>query len=310
MKVHESVLGVGVLVAVFAGCASASEAPLAVEAEASLEPISSSFAGYVSVRRDTRECSRPMCGGYFVHELNRSLADRYVPALDLTALGLGPTSERALRDAPDDELVLRGRPGSADPRSGMRALVVTEAYHGMPGVKVTKGDVFYAMAPRDPQVECFAVPCPNEVARPINGSTTRVFDTLRVDRAAWPHVDRDWLAARALSHGGLVAGTFAPPDDSHADRKLVLDASQVFVRLPDRAGPCATGTSAACDSGEVMTFRRTPDRCMVPTGCVKPGICALLIPACGAGYVRVSWRADSGGCNAFACDPAFLSDSR
>jgi hypothetical protein len=40
---------------------------------------------------------------------------------------------------------------------------------------------------------------------------------------------------------------------------------------------------------------------------VKPGICALYMPFCEAGYTLASWQTSPSGCNKYACDPTFVT---
>jgi hypothetical protein len=67
-----------------------------------------------------------------------------------------------------------------------------------------------------------------------------------------------------------------------------LDATQVFVHLPDVVGPCPT-MIIRCEEGAVATYERDANRCMVPTGCVKRGFCPMYMPTCGSGCALKSW---------------------
>ena len=303
------ILTMGALIAAMVGCASAAESPEDPEANDSNDALSSSAPSYVSVRRDPRRCASPSpkCGGYYVHELNGSRDDRYVSGFDLSALGLDPRTEEDLHAAPKRELVLYGSVGEPDRPFGVRAFVVTGAYLGMPGVSVAEGASFYTVGARSPKIVCIAAPCPNEVAQELNRAANVLFDGVRVVPAARPLVDQDWLATRVLTRDAVVAGTFAPGAQYPAGKELLLVASQVFVRLPDRPEPCPRMPLPLCDADteEVMTFRRNSDRCLVPTGCAKPGLCPMVRPVCGEGYVLESWRSGSAACFAHACDPTF-----
>jgi hypothetical protein len=65
---------------------------------------------------------------------------------------------------------------------------------------------------------------------------------------------------------------------------------------------------APCGEGLVMTYKRTPDRCMMPNGCVTPRPCPEYVPACPTGYTLVSWKGSADACNVHACDPTFATE--
>jgi hypothetical protein len=120
-----------------------------------------------------------------------------------------------------------------------------------------------------------------------------------VEAAALPRVDTTWLASRVTRHGAIVAGR------AHAG---VLEASQVYVKLPERVGPCVAMPIHPCAEGLVTTYERTADRCLLPNGCVAPRPCPLFVPACPAGYTLVSWKGGDEACNRYACDPTFATE--
>ncbi len=128
-----------------------------------------------------------------------------------------------------------------------------------------------------------------------------------VSGAARPGVDRTWLAGRVLRHGAIVAGAIADGRRFTAGPELVLRATQVFLRMPDSIGPCPRTLERVCASGQIATYRRTEERCLVFDGCVQPAMCAGPGVTCDAGYTKASWAAGAGGCPAFACDPEFTA---
>jgi hypothetical protein len=119
--------------------------------------------------------------------------------------------------------------------------------------------------------------------------------TVDVRDAAKAFVDQEWLSSRLVSHGALAA--------AHVSSK-VLSASQVWVRLPESAGPCAKPVEKACSGGQIQAYTRTADRCLQALGCVDRGICTMMMPSCPDGYAAVTWTA-ANGCAATACDPAW-----
>jgi hypothetical protein len=268
------------------GCASASD-QVAVASDGE-DALSAKTASYVSVRRDVRLCPAPLCGGYFIHELNRETADRYVSSLDVSALGwTDDDRQRLIGDFEDNALVVRGTLGPANPH-GTRALLVTEAYRGMPGVRAAETHDFYTMSWEDDESYYDA--------DKINTSWSGPCDAVGIDSINVPLLDRTWLGDRAL-HGAIVAG--------HMDVRT-MGASQVFVRLPDRAGPCPYLYVPKCDEGQVLAYTRTAQRCLVPAKCVTPAICPLYVPNCESGYRRASWMSPTTACMTHACDPSFV----
>ena len=147
-----------------------------------------------------------------------------------------------------------------------------------------------------PWNEAYWAPEPNALAvRRLNQPFEIPVEAIDVSGFAPPRVDEAWLLSRVTEHGALVAGRL---------RDGRLEASQVFVRLPDVVGPCPL-LHLACGK-RVETFERDTDRCLVPTGCVQRQLCPEMIPGCAPGYVLATWPSEPGACLAFACDPGFL----
>jgi hypothetical protein len=274
------------------------------------EDLSPSASMFVSVRRDHRKCASPKCGGYYLRALNQGWDEFYVSALDVSDLENG--AAHAALSAPDGELVLRGTLSKRAPRFDQRAFHVEEAYRGMPGVNYDDAiHAFFQVAPRDPPIECFAAPCPNLIATYVNHVRQIPIDSVNVDKAGqMPQVDRAWLAARAEQHGAIAVGWLRSGAKYPGGEEVVFDAAQVFVRVPDPVGPCPMMPTPLCDEGKTNVVTRNANRCHVPTGCVHRGICPMYMPACGAGYTLQSWATAPTGCEAFACDPAFLYEEQ
>src|SRR5262249_52890550 len=64
-----------------------------------------------------------------------------------------------------------------------------------------------------------------------------------------------------------------------------------------------------CGPGQVPSFARTPDRCILFNSCVTPGACPQFdpqfVPQCDDGYTIVKWAGGEHACATFACDPTF-----
>src|SRR3990167_2858037 len=219
------------------GCAAESVPSEEEAAATSDDEISAVSQSYVVLRHDYRKCMSPMCGGYYVRDANRPYGKEvYVSGLDLTLAGLSETDAAKVTGAPANELVLRGKLGAVEKTFGTRTFRVTEAYRGMPGVTVGAGELFYRAHARDPQINCFTAPCNNDVGQKLNFKPEFAFTTLSVERAAKPFVDQAFLSRRVLTHGGLVSARLRDGAKFPGGYEKVLDASQVFVRIPDPVG--------------------------------------------------------------------------
>jgi hypothetical protein len=283
-----------------AGCQGAETAD-------SEDELSASSRSYVTVTKDTRKCVAPLCGGYWVEDVNRKTAATYVSDLDFSPAGLGAGALEDARSAPPEELVLRGKLGPKEASFGTRAFLVSEVYRGMPGVTPVAGEAFFQAKPRSPQISCFAAPCPNEVATKLNSTDKTNFDGYEVARAQKPFVDAAWLVERVEHHGAVVAARWSDGQTYPAGVEKLLDASQVYVRLPADPGPCPAFKLAACPAGQSWTYTRTVDLCLTPDKCADDAGCPSLQPAqCAEGYDLASWRTDTASCRAFACDPSFV----
>ena len=269
--------------------------------------LSRSKASYVTLRRDMRKCVSPLCGGYFVRDVNKHAQEQYVSGLDLSRATLDEATQEKVLSAPESELVLAGRLGPREAQWKTRTFVVVEAYRGMPGVSVSAGDVFYQATRRDPQIQCFVAPCPNEIGRKLNTPRTIEFSSYSVERASRINVDQDWLTHRVYGHGAVVAGRMVKGQIFPGGPEKVLDASQVFVRLPDPIGPCPMFPIHQCPEGFFNTFQRNMDRCLIPTGCGDESLCPMVKPApCAQDYTLSFFRANNPLCIEFVCDPTFL----
>lgn len=287
-------------------CASTDGQSDPVSTGESADELSLTRPSFVTLRQDMRKCMAPLCGGFFVRDVNVAGAERYVSGLDLSQSRLPEDAREDIRSAPPGELVLYGYLGSLEREFQTRKLVVLEGFRGMPGVTPRTSDSFYQVHARKDPIACFVAPCPNEIASLLNTSIEEAFDRVSVDHAALPWVDKGWLASRVTTHDAIAAGTLSPGEHFPGGYEQVLDSSQVFVRLPDTLGPCLERPPLRCPEGTVGVHQRTVDRCIVQVACVQPGICPQYMPACPAGYTLSSWSAPPSGCPAFACDPSFI----
>jgi len=260
--------------------------------------LSATSRTYVGVRRDYRKCIAPLCGGYWVHDLNRvNLNEVYVSGLDFSASGL--SDEDQGRIAGGEEVVLRGKLGPKEPQFNTRPFIVSEAYRGLPGKPVGAADKFVKI--EDVNIQCFRAPCPDLGARRVNYTAQTLFHRLDLSDVTGQLVDGRWLRKRAIVDGAITSGTYV-----RRGEELIFEATNVFLRLPEVAGPCPLFKLAQCPEGQTWSYTRTADRCIVPVTCVTQKFCAAYVPACAEGYSLQSWASTNGGCSAYACDPTWV----
>jgi hypothetical protein len=261
--------------------------------------LSASSRTYVALRHDDRRCISPLCGGYWVRDLNRATpTEKYVSGLDFTGSGLGAAEEAIVREGLG-EVVLRGKLGPVEAQFGTRTFVVSEAWRGMPGKAVAAGDSFFKLSTAT--VQCIRAPCPSYRAVRGNFTAQTYFHALELDRAAAGRLDLAWLEKRATQDGALTAGALV-----RSGEVLTLEASNVFVKLPEAAGPCPLVKQPPCASGMSRTFVRNEDRCIVSSQCVAQGVCTQLVPTCGEGTTRVTWASAPRACPQMVCEPSWL----
>ncbi|MEW5742526.1 MAG: DUF6748 domain-containing protein [Myxococcota bacterium] len=260
---------------------------------------------WVTVRPDLRMCPSPRCGGHWVKDVNQPWArELYVRALDFSVSGLTEEWQAKARAAAAGELVLLGRLGKPEMPFGTRVFLVKQAYRGLPGVTPAAGEQYLLTLPLN--ILCVRAPCPTMRVQPLNLGGEVFAHGVRVQRALLSFVDGEWVARVVQAHGAVVVGRLVPGDSKAPGGELLLDASQVFVRLPFYDFPCPLMRAIRpCPNGTVLVYERSADRCLFPVGCVRPGPCLAYFPVCAPGYTLDSWPARPNGCPAWACDPTF-----
>jgi hypothetical protein len=259
--------------------------------------LSSTKDTFLVARRDTRRCVSPLCGGYWVKDLNSTMQERYVSGFDFSGADLSNEVQSQVFGAPDYELVLLGRLGPLERRFNTRSLKVLAAYRGMPGKSFSATDKFYGVFPS--KIGCTSQPCAYLQTTRLNRTTGHTMATdVSVEGARAFGVDSDWLLNRTLSGRTVVAGRVV-----RAQGHITVEAHQIFVALPDQVVPCAE-EAPVCSGPTIPAWERDSNRCLVSVGCTPPGVCARLEFECEAGYSQVSWV---NVCPRFACEPSFLS---
>ena len=252
---------------------------------------------FLIARRDIRRCVSPMCGGYWVKDLNSTMQERYVSGFDFTNSGLTNDVQDQVAGAPDNELVLLGRLGPKENRFDTRPLLVVAAYRGMQGHSFSATDKFYNVFPS--KIACITTPCRYLSTTRLNRTTGHTMASdVSVAGALGTLVPELWLHNRVMFGRGIVAGTIV-----RQNNHVTVEAHQVFVELPDRTVSCPRMPPSTCGSNEAPAWELTDNRCAVPSGCTQPVFCAAFVPACDDGYSQISWQ---NGCTRYACQPSFL----
>lgn len=283
---------------------SATEADDTATAE---EDLSASSRSYVTIRRDYRKCMAPMCGGYWVRDVNRKTSkETYVSALDFSASGLDEAAQGLITSAADGEIVLRAKLGKVEKKFNTRKLVVDEAFRGLPGKASLAGEgaekAGQVYAVKNLDIKCITAPCNTfEIKRLNYTPTTRVAG---LDLDLGNLVDQAWLLEEVSRDGGLVLGSVRPGEKRPGGVESILDAGQVFIKVPE-TNSCPQFKLAACPEGQVRGYHRDEKRCIIPDACVESRMCALMVPSCEEGFSLVSWTGGY-GCSAYACDPTWI----
>jgi eight-cysteine-cluster-containing protein len=200
--------------------------------------------GYYAVRFDTRKCSYPLCGGYFVKRLNRtsmrcddgtSAPECYVATLDTDALGLGGEALGALDDAlrSGGVAVLRGTLGSVELDGFGRwgSLVASEAW--LAGSEAIAIGAFTRVS--NSGIVCITTPCPTMIEGKLNSSLeTLIADLdLRPTGASAESLNRAFEAID--SDDGLLVAGYRYTTSGPAGRAKARRVHQFFTRLADVA---------------------------------------------------------------------------
>jgi hypothetical protein len=249
-----------------AACTTATDADVggaddADDAESSEEALTSTGAStYYLLRRDTRRCVAPLCGGFWIHRVNRTdtrcadgtyAAECYVAELDLFPAKLPITVLKGIRTAAD-RYVLRGtmRKKTFTSWGALGSFRATEAWRA-PAAGAPTG-TFYRVDESD--AVCEAAPCATLRERRLNASGgARLVAAVDLAGAPGSANDQAETLASLSAHGLVVAGT-----NVTAASATTLEASQYYTRV---LGELPEG--ATCGAGDVCA---TGTKCCYPCG--------------------------------------------
>jgi hypothetical protein len=177
---------------------------------------------YFEIWSDFRKCASPICGGFFLHRLNRSSTichngaargSCYTPALDFSQSDLGADMQDALREAasrdamsPGVVAIVRGRfaPQQYAGFGNLGRFVVTEAWVAESD-SVSEGVFVKA---HDNGIRCITSPCPTIREKALN---TPLWANIHDVDWSFADLDEDQVAQLSLDmvaqpHGVLLAG--------------------------------------------------------------------------------------------------------
>jgi hypothetical protein len=293
------------LVVISAGCGvSEVEVDDSSAAEATAEEtgeLSTRTNSYVVFRQDTRRCVSPLCGGFWVRDVNRKvLREEYVSGFDFSASGLTEETQAKALEGAEGEVILRGKLGPTETRFNTRAFLVLEAFRGMPGVRAAATDSFYRVERAD-NIRCIMAPCPSLRAIKLHTTQQTLFHQVSVARASKTNVDARWMTSRITDKGALVAAAFVT-----RNRSTTLDAAQVFMRLPEPSQSCPRIALPSCAAGYTLSWVRNENRCLLPAACVLTVTCPQIRPYCDADYTAMAWNGGTNACPRAVCDPSWV----
>lgn len=189
------------------------------------------------LRPDLRACEPPLCGGFFVSEVNRDLTrcadgtqapECYVVRLE--AAGKAVPDAEALTDlasAPEKQRGLLRGDLMADRKAASSAqaiLRVTEAWRPA-GEGEVEGSFFHV---RDAGIRCVKAPCPSIRAVLLNEATELSVAEVDLERAKASPAELERAADALANDGILVAGA---PDPASAPSAGVLLAARLYLRV-------------------------------------------------------------------------------
>jgi hypothetical protein len=250
---------------------------------------------YFRVRRDVRRCASPLCGGYFVAELNQpvtpcrdgtSQAECYVAEVDWTRLGPeGPALDRFRNTLLDGMAVVRAE---VEPRvygefGDLGVLVVSEAWAAATATSPT--GTFYRVY--DTGLRCSTTPCFSLRADVLNAGDTEYLSGLDLAPVRAPAEQVALAEERLRSSAILVAGTpRMVPQTEPGGRDYQLVAAQFYLRtLGNPAVTCGGITGTPCPGNQIcdVTLRGACQGADLSGVCVAPpDACAEIYqPVCG-----------------------------
>lgn len=232
---------------------SADSGPAATNAETTKPKSNVSNSTFYLARPDLRKCASPMCGGYFIRQVNygltrcangRQMSECYVSSIDWNGAAEVEVNRALLRGS----IVTKGN------RNGRYGVLrVSEVWRAADDDK-PYGDFFRV---RDLGIRCIAAPCLTHQETKLNTPAARKIAGVDLNEAsAGGDVTQQAQTAMTSKTGIIVAGGHATVTGP-AGRALTLKASQFYLQQSNSVSmkPCVrTGCSGQiCADHEVIS---------------------------------------------------------
>ena len=104
-----------------------------------------------------KQCSLEPCSYHFVREVNATDAYVWVSGLTFDGPGFDARTQRAILEAPWEELILYGTFATPGRTEDAGPFVIRQAFRGMPGIPANWDDQFYVVRSIQPPILDFAV---------------------------------------------------------------------------------------------------------------------------------------------------------
>jgi hypothetical protein len=261
------------LIAWISGCSSAETADISADAAEAVATSHSKLSlplpatDYFGLTRDTRRCVSPLCGGYWVQSLNRSLtrcsdgtlkSRCYVAEANWRAIGGEPSIE-------GNGIVVRGQIESSVYQGfGELGRFVATAAWTPASTSAARGAFFLV---GDNGIRCITEPCFTTDADLLNLGLRLTLSDLDLTRVAADEAELEAAAAALAARNLVVSGSLSLRSGS-AGLGVVLTASQFFV---PGAARCYSdddcGQGERCNAGEICL----PPACR--PGAICPAVC-------------------------------------
>lgn len=305
MKLELTSLLLGVSLLSFVGVAGcAADTANGNDAESAVDSSEDDLTGgvsnsgyYVVTSRDTRKCTPPICGGFFVKRVNAAQTVCpdgvkrdvcYVSEITLNGVGLSANEEASFRTALEDgKALIKARIYKRTVKGGVfGTLKANEAWLGATGSPADGS--FYRVT--DNGLRCIKAPCPSLTVGTLNSSDSVNVGLLHLDQTKVPASD-DTIAnafqATGTKDGILIAGGVALPKCvPNSNCGPFATASEFYLRVVHSEGKTCGGlTGLGCSADQFCQWKEG-DICGAAdaTGvcAYRPDVCyELFAPVCG-----------------------------
>jgi hypothetical protein len=232
---------------------------------------------YIMTRPDPRLCPSPLCGGYFVAQVNLQITrcadgslarDCHASWLDFAPSGLsGPEAMRFEGESFAKRFgVVRGKLVQREMTPGLRVdvLVVTEAWDGQ--ARTSPRGWFARLTSTG--VVCFTYPCPSFKGERLNTSLVTSYNAVDLQASGAPP-EAVKKGNEALTNEGLLAVGVDVPITGPAGAGVDFRATEFYLRVGICLPQDATGVGP-CD--RFFGYAWNGSACVGVSGCSCEGV--------------------------------------